>query len=105
MVLMRPVGICFYEIDFTVLLLFVAYLLPCLPQYSARGEVLLDVARTETRYILTDKTDSISILSGRLATETNSISRPASGGIAMETDIIGCHALRRSLHSEYTVYR
>jgi len=32
-------GDLFYEVDFTVLLLFVAYLLLCLQRYAARGEV------------------------------------------------------------------
>jgi len=49
------------------------------------------VARTGSGHILGDETDSVGI--------------PASGGIAIETDIMGRPAPGRSLYTEYTVYR
>jgi len=63
------------------------------------------VARTGSGHILGDETDSISVLSGRLVTETDSISILASGGIATETNIMRHPMLGRSLYTEYTVYR
>ena len=56
-------------------------------------------------YILGDETDSVGVLSGGLATETDSVGIPASGGIATVTDIMGRLAPGRSLYTEYTVYR
>ena len=63
------------------------------------------MARAGTGYILGDETDIVGVLSGGLATETNSVGTPASGGIATETDIMGRPALGRLLYTEYTVYR
>ena len=60
---------------------------------------------TGTGHILGDETDSVSALSGALATKTNSIGIMASSGIARETDIMGRPAPGRSLCTEYTVYR
>jgi len=55
--------------------------------------------------ILGDQTDSVGTLSGGLATKTDSVSIPASCGIATETDIMGRPAPGCSLYTEYTVYR
>jgi len=63
------------------------------------------VAWTGSRHILGDETDSVGVLSGGLATETDSVGIPASGGIATETDIMGHPTPGRSLYTEYTVYR
>ena len=63
------------------------------------------MARTGTGHILRDETDSVVALSGGLATETGSISIPASSGIATVTDIMGRPAVGRSLYTEYTVYQ
>ena len=63
------------------------------------------MARTGTGHILGDETDSVGVLSGGLATETDSVGTPAFGGIATETDIMGRPAPGRSLYTEYTVYR
>ena len=58
-----------------------------------------------TGQILGDETDSVGALSGGLATETDSVSIPASGGITTETNIMGRPAPGRSLYTEYTVYQ
>jgi len=63
------------------------------------------VARTGTGHILGDETGSVGVLSGGLATETDSVGTPASGGIATKTDIMGRPAPGRSFYTEYTVYR
>ena len=55
--------------------------------------------------ILGDKTDSGGVLSSVLATKTDSIGILASGGIAIEIDIIGYPVSGHSLYTEYTVYR
>jgi len=97
-------GDLFYEVDFTVLLLFVAYLLLCLRWYAARGEVSSDVGWTGSGHILGNLTDNIGVLSGGLATETDSVGTLASSRIAWETDIMGRPAWGCSLQTEYTVY-
>ena len=63
------------------------------------------MARTGSGHILGDETDSVAALSGGLATETDSVSIPASSGIATETNIMGRPALGRLLYTEYTVYQ
>ena len=63
------------------------------------------MARTGTWDILGDETDSVDILSGGLATETDSVGTEASGGIATETDIIGHPTPRYSFYTEYTEYQ
>ena len=63
------------------------------------------MTRTETGHILRDETDSVGVLSGGLATETDNIGIPASSRIASETNIIGRLVLELSLRTEYTVYQ
>ena len=47
------------------------------------------MARTGSGHILTDETDRVGALAGGLATETESVSIPASGGIVTVTNVIG----------------